>query len=67
MDYSQVVRNKENKSVPARVRLFLWRFAQHRQRKAIQLDRRSAPEHLLRDLGISSPNQAWEETVAFWR
>lgn len=67
MDYAKVQEHRESIGFSTRFRLALWRLAAGRASAPNALDLNGAPDHVLRDLGLPRPNQAWDESVAFWR
>jgi hypothetical protein len=67
MDYQQSRQTKAFKALPLSLRLASWWLSRRRPRNVIPLDPRTMPESLLKDIGLDSPSESWDETTAFWR
>jgi hypothetical protein len=67
MEYAKPHEIRRHLPVFLRARVALRRAFRGRNQHAVSLDPRSLSEHALRDIGLSSPNTAWEDSVGFWR
>jgi hypothetical protein len=67
MEYKNISDTSRYTGIRLLARLAAWRLATRRRTGPGTIDPRTVSDHVLKDVGLSRPNSAWEESVGFWR
>jgi hypothetical protein len=67
MDSSRVREFRSKRAWFSYFRIFFWQLLHRRREPSMRLDPRTAPDSILKDIGLPTPSRAWDETTAFWR
>ena len=67
MNYKNISDAKRYTGIRLLARLAAWRLSARLRTRAETIDPGAMPDHLLKDVGLSRPNSALEESVGFWR
>ncbi len=67
MAYAKAQETQSKIALFTRLRLLLRRLRSRKRERAAFLDPSMVPDHILEDIGLSTPRQTWDETTGFWR